>query len=56
MCLDPRNTRDQFEVVTRHTLFAAAALVIAVWSVQHVVLPFIPDAKYAIYPGPFHEL
>jgi hypothetical protein len=38
----------RLEVLTRRTLFAAA-IVLVVWSLQHLALPFVPDGRYVVY-------
>jgi len=38
----------RLEVLTRRTS-AAAVIVMLVWSVQHIALPFVPDARYLAY-------
>ena len=38
----------RLEVLTRRTIFAAAIVVI-VWSLQHLALPFVPEGRYMIY-------
>lgn len=38
----------RLEVLTHHSL-VAAAMVVVVWSLQHIALPFVPNGRYLVY-------